>query len=325
MKRTDKETELAIIEAYKNGGTCRSLGKVFGVSETTIFNILKRYDIEMRTKGGIYELPIDELIFEYKNGVRIIDLAKKYNVQIQTICNYLEKAGVSRDYIYINQSLRRDYFHNIDSYDKAYFLGFMISDGNVMENNRIAMTLQYQDRYILEKFREVTCNENPLAYYPQSRPNEITFHCKSKQMKDDLAQYGVVPRKTFISYIPNWIDPNLMNHLLRGTFDGNGCISYNLTSDKKYWSLSYCAGNYMVVKNFRDWISLSTGARLANIRQDDIHRFSCSWGKLSDIIRICTYLYTDKCDCFLIRKYNKFVALWNYFRKTSMYDKLLNN
>ena len=69
------------------------------------------------------------LIFEeYKNGTSCKELGKKYLTDPRTIRKILKTLGVvfrnPRRYIF-NES----YFENINSKDKAYFLGLIMSDG----------------------------------------------------------------------------------------------------------------------------------------------------------------------------------------------------
>lgn len=305
MKRTDPEIEQQVIQKYLEGNSCKTIGELLQLNSVTVFNILKRNNIDTRTNGGIYKLPVEDIVRDYRNGIRITELAKKYNVNIKTIYNYLESVGEERDYTYINRSLRRDYFSVIDSYDKAYFLGFIISDGCIQEDNNLRITLQLQDAYILKTFARKICNENPL-YFNGNRPNEITFHCKSKQIKDDLAKYGVVPRKSLISYLPfDMIPDDLIHHMIRGTFDGNGYISVT----EKTHVIGYCAGNERIVTEYRDWLVFKLGVNKIKVSQFEEHGFSCTWSSIKDIIAICNYIYKDKQDCYLRRKYNKFMII----------------
>ena len=301
MKRLEETIEQNIISLYQQGYSCERIGKDLGLNRSSVFNVLKRYNIPTRTKGGIYSIPIDDIINSYNNGERIPDIAKRYNVNPRTIYNYMEKNNIDRNYIYINKSLRRDYFKTIDSYDKAYFLGFMISDGCVTEDNNITMTLREEDSYILEVFRSKICNENPL--YRNHNRNEATFHCKSAELRADLAKYGVVPRKSLYTYIPNNIDKIFMSHLLRGIFDGNGWIS--LSSH----TLGYCAGNINIVISFRDIMVSELDVYSVKIVKMSENCYSCNWSSTRDIMRIFGYLYQFAGDCYLIRKYNNFMQI----------------
>lgn len=319
MKKTDPQVEQKAIELYKSGLSCVDVAKTMNINSVTVFNILKRNNIETRTKGGIYELPYEQIKQDYLNGVKITEISKKYNVNDRTIYNYLDAIDVERNYIYINQSLRRDYFDNIDTYDKAYFLGFLISDGGIVGNS-VTMTLQAGDYYILEIFRKYICNENPLYYHDRADGrHEVTFHCKSKQLVDALAKYGVVERKSMKTYISGFIPSHLLHHLLRGIWDGNGWLSW------KGHTLGYCAGNNTIVTQFRDIMVDLLGVTCTKVIQQGPHQFLCSWAAHKDILAIYEYMFQDAWDCFLIRKYNNYLMVkYKYDQTMPIIPKQIN-
>lgn len=146
MKKLDVEIENEIIKYYiEYFYSCRKISKDLGISGATVLNVLKRNGIPTRTKGGIYELPTSLLVQKYREGVSIIQLSKEYQVCVQTIANYLAKAEINLNNIYYNKKLDRNYFDKIDTYDKAYYLGFLISDGSVgTSTNKIDLTLKNQ-------------------------------------------------------------------------------------------------------------------------------------------------------------------------------------
>lgn len=304
IKRIDSEIEQQIIKCYQNGKSCRAVGKQYNVSETTVFNILGRYNIPTRTKGGIYELPLEKVINSYTSGTSIMELAKIYNVSPSTICNYLEKANIPRNNLYHNLNLRRDYFSVIDSFDKAYYLGFLITDGCVGDNNCITLELQAEDDYILKILSNKICNENPIYYSPR---NEASLSFKSQQIKDDLAKYGVVPRKTDLVYLPTLSD-DMMPHLIRGMIDGDGWIS--VCSHQ----LGFC-GNSNTVTQMRDYLVNKLGVYKVKVLQCGKHLYQVTWGAQDDIIKICEFLYDNKQDCYLIRKYENFLQIKDGYRK----------
>ena len=311
MKRTDKETELKIINLYNKGFSFIKIGKEMSINSVTAFNILKRNGITTRTNGGIYHLNEKEIINDYKHGVKIVDIAKKYNVNAKTIYNYLEKYNIKRDYIYINRNLRRDYFKNIDSYDKAYFLGFLITDGCVSEDNSVRLQLNFQDSYILETFREKTNNENSIKIAGSNRNHECAWHCKSKEMQEDLKKYGVVFRKSTITKFPILENKKMMSHLIRGLFDGDGWITCSVGH-----TIGICSSSKEFIIDLKKYLvdNLKVYDVKINSNEHRKHENYCtlyqiSWSSLNDIIKIGDFIYQDKADCYLKRKYEKFCKI----------------
>lgn len=217
----------------------------------------------------------------------------------------MEKYDIPRDAIYYNKNLDRNYFQEIDSYDKAYFLGFMITDGNVGKNsNSVAITLSEKDSEILEVFREKTGNENPLSVLERKgrSSKEVTFHLKSEKMKNDLAKYGVVPNKTYIVKPPPNIDDSLMSHFIRGLIDGDGFISY------KSHQIGFC-GNEKMVTFVRDYLCDLLNVYRVKILKTEEHLWQITWASKNDIRKIGEYIYNNKNECYLQRKYDNYLEI----------------
>lgn len=320
MKRTDPTIEKKVIELYKTGLSVKVIGDILKINSVTAFTILKRNNIQTRTKGGIYRLNDAEIISRYQNGERAIDLAKEYNVHEKTIYNYLIANGIDRNYIYINRSLRRDYFHNIDSYDKAYFLGFMITDGCVLENNNVTLELKQSDYEILEKFREKTHNENPLYFNNRKDGRKFAeFHCKSKEMQNDLAKYGVVFRKSLIVKFPILENQNMMSHFIRGIIDGNGWISYGV----KTQNIGLCSASKDFIYSFRDYLVKELNIFNSKINIQNRYPYSTMynvcWHSKNDILTLGEYLYKDKQDCYLKRKWINYCEIKKRIERSKIY------
>lgn len=211
MKRTDREIENKAINEYNSGKSLAEVGKLFSLSPVTVMSILNRNNVQLRTKGGIYKLDENSVINSYKSGQTCRQIAENFNVCLKTICNILEKNGIDRNNIYHNTSLINDYWENIDTYDKAYFLGFLITDGNVFGNN-VRLQLSNKDEYILKIFSDKTNNSNKIL---KDKRGFSAFSIKRKSWVDDLSKYGVIPNKTSTVFLPG-INKNLMPHLLRG-------------------------------------------------------------------------------------------------------------
>jgi hypothetical protein len=298
MKKLEEKVELKIIELYKLGKSMKFIGNELGLNATTVFNVLKRNSVQSRTKGGINELPADLIINKYREGHSCQEIANDLNVTFHTISNILEKYGIRRNNRYKNKSLNIDYFSKIDTYDKAYFLGFLITDGNI-SGNAVRLSLSIKDKDILNIFKSKLNSSNKL-YYRKSKP-EVIISNKSNKMVNDLALYGVIPNKTGKEYIPS-IDTNLISHLFRGLLDGDGWIS------SKSHQLGFC-GSKICVTQFRDFLVKTLNVYNVAVLQTQPHLWQVSWASKRDIIHICEYIYADKKDCFLDRKYQEFLKI----------------
>ena len=301
-KKTSPEIEQEIIKLYQSGLSMVKAGAPYNISSATVMAILNRNNIPKRTKGGIYQIPEEEVITRYQQGESCQNIADSFNVTFHTISNILEKNNIARNNKYKNLNLDENYFEKIDRTDKAYFLGFMLTDGNVSLNeNIIRLSLSSKDEEILNIFKEKTGNENKICIREDEKHSERIFQLRNKKWKDDLSKYGVVPQKTNISEMP-MIQENMMPHLIRGMIDGDGWIS--ATSHQ----LGFC-GNEKTVTQLKDYLVETLNVYNVKVIHSRENLWQVAWASIKDIVKIGNYIYQDKNDCYLKRKYDNFLQI----------------
>ena len=301
-KKTSPEIEQAIIKLYQSGLSMAKAGARFNVSSATVMAILNRNNIPKRTNGGIYQIPEKEVITRYQQGESCQNIADSFNVTFHTISNILEKNNILRNNKYKNLNLDENYFEKIDRIDKAYFLGFMLTDGNVSsKENIIRLSLSSKDEEILNIFKEKTGNENKICIREDKNHSERIFQLRNKKWKDDLSKYGVVPQKTAISEMPI-IQKNMMPHLIRGMIDGDGWIS------AAAHQIGFC-GNEKTVTQLKDYLVETLNIYNIKVIHPSKNLWQVSWASIKDIVKIGNYIYRDKNDCYLKRKYNNFLQI----------------
>ena len=301
-KKISSEIEQEVIKLYNSGLSMAKAGAPYNISSATVMAILNRNNIPKRTKGGIYAIPEQEVITRYKNGESCQVIADSFKVTFHTISNILEKNNIARNNKYKNINLNENYFEKIDSNDKAYFLGFMLTDSNVSLNeNIIRLSLSSKDEEILNIFKEKTGNENKICIREDERHSERTFQLKSKKWKDDLAKYGIVPQKTFISEMPI-LSADMMPHLIRGMIDGDGWISFNSHQ------IGFC-GNEKTVHQLKEYLVKTLNVYDVKIIHARENLWQVTWASQTDIEKIGNYIYQNKDNCFLSRKYNNFLQI----------------
>lgn len=128
-----------------------------------------------------------------------------------------------------NREYNKDFFKNIDSANKAYWLGFIYADGNI-SNNSLNIEIDYSDRYLLKRFAndidsqvEVTQRERDTTfngYTYHTHTSLVRLYCKD--IANQLIKLGVVPTKTYKKEYPKC--DKFFWHFLRGFLDGDGCL-----------------------------------------------------------------------------------------------------
>lgn len=150
-----------------------------------------------------------------------IGCSKQYVAKIWSKNNL--KGKTNRQY-YTNFN----YFNKIDTANKAYILGLIASDGCIYKRKNHEglwqITLQLQDKEVLEEIKKEINAENPIKY----NNNTATLTIVSQQMYDDLNKLGIVPKKTYnmnlqelITNIPKYFRKDFIH----GYFDGDGSIT----------------------------------------------------------------------------------------------------
>jgi hypothetical protein len=117
-----------------------------------------------------------------------------------------------------------DYFENIDTQEKAYWLGFMFADGNVsiQPSGRKAINISQKEaghpasflRCIDSTYEAWRCTKGDYEWY--------RAQVYSEKMFADLVSHGCVPAKSLILDGPIGVPPELENHFIRGYNDGDG-------------------------------------------------------------------------------------------------------
>lgn len=217
-------------------------------------------------------------------------------------------------------SLREDYFDNIDTEAKAYWLGYILADGSVMtrktkDARHYGLVLSSIDLDHLEKFKSAI-EYTGVIFIPKRKGG----FANSKQgyrlvinrvsLSKSLLKYKFDP----INFsLPN-IETSLIRHLIRGYFDGDGSVYSWVANEvqKTRWGTYY-------YKRFHLESSIIAAnpmllAMQAELSSNDIKtrikKSKTEWMKYlvvtnkPDLHRFRYYLYNDS-SVFLQRKFDK--------------------
>ena len=309
-KKITKELELKIIEVYKKGITSKKCSELFGVSTPTVLKYAKKHKVHrnLSESFGITKKVEHDICNLYISGLNAAKIEKITGISDNTILNIISRNNLKRKTkseakrkIKINE----DYFNIIDTEDKAYFLGLMISDGWI-KNHGFGVTLVKTDEHILKEMIEKM--EGGKIYYPKINPNgqqmsrlDITSH----KLRLALIKLGVVQNKTHFTYFPN-IPENLWNHCIRGIFDGDGSVGiYRSPYFNPVFSF---VGNYTLIKKIQEILIKECNLNKTAIKspkQTKNNIVVFQYNGTNNFIKFRDYLYKNA-TIYLQRKYNKF-------------------
>ncbi len=189
----------------------------------------------------------------------IKQVEEKYKLSHPTIIKILKDIPKYTKVKLNNPNMKEHFFQEIDEEAKAYFLGLIISDGNVFKDKTgrqasISITLDLKDEYILKIFKEIL-QTNTSTNYDGRGCGQIAI--RSNIMAQDLLRYGVVPRKSYKTYLPI-LSEKMMPHLVRGIFDGDGSIMAKPSPNKDghnrfLHSISFC-GTHKLMEDISNYI-----------------------------------------------------------------------
>ena len=203
-----------------------------------------------------------------------------------------------------------DYFKSINTRDKAYFLGLLYADGYIgnSKSRGKEMQLGLIDLDILTTFN-IYLESNHLI-----RPTKIKYVGCSQgyrlsiirdEIYDDLIKLGCFPKKSLILKFPTLeqVSNEFISHFIRGYFDGDGCITiknYNKASVQIAGTKEFLENIKLILNN------LSITCTIRPRKNINILYFSGT----NNINKFYNFIYKDKNDIFLERKYNKFEELF---------------
>ena len=231
-----------------------------------------------------------------------------------------------------DQTINTQYFKEINSYIKAYLLGFIAADGAIVQNKNtntktLTITIHAKDIAVLELLKlelNSSLNIKDINYKSKSLQsykldvNHKRFNTSKKEIINDLESYGLTSNKSLT--MPNLIlniPKNYRKAFILGYFDGDGCfIDSKVTRKRKYLKKDGSISEYIGekynshisikgTKEFLQGIVNELQIQSYNIKQisnQNIHTLIII--KNLDILKF--YDCYNYCDFYLQRKKDKF-------------------
>lgn len=220
--------------------------------------------------GKLSDFQKIEIVNGYRDGKSCGQLSKEFGVGRSNIRGILMVRGVvlrSREEATRKHVFNYRYFDRIDSEEKAYWLGFVVAEGNVSYYT-LGIELGAVDRDHLKKFASAVGYE----YFDDYREEKDSYRVRlnSKYLVEKLLTWGVGEKKSDKIMVPS-IPEDLLRHFFRGFVDGDGSFTkrYNKkasarivkkrnrkTKCAKYTTLTMNAASdsLQFLLDFREWV-----------------------------------------------------------------------
>lgn len=249
-----------------------------------------------------------------KDGYTIKDIAIYLKCSPNTVIKNIKRFDLKKpNRNKINRRINSTYFSEIDMPEKAYWLGFLFTDGCVdhyKKTGRVRLQLQEKDIEILEKFKQDLQIDSKIIYDRRANSVCCSVEFVDEQIFNDLNKYDIIPNKTYeIQHLPvEKIPKQFLSAFALGLFDGDGGLSISKDCSTDV-TLSYTAYHETEVQDFQKLINTLVG-----INHNNKNFFTSAWhtqwrGRLQ-VIKILDVLYSQ-CPRFLKRKHDLYLKLKN--------------
>ena len=215
------------------------------------------------------------------------------------------------------KKLRNEDLFSKNTPESFYWAGFIAADGCIGKHKTVAIGLSIKDLKHLEKLRNLIDKRKNINIYKKA----CKLVLSSKKMVADLERFNITPRKTKTYVFPRWlVKHKLVNHFLRGYFDGDGSFSTQLLKGCNIKQLRF---NVLGTKQFIDiYIKVLEFNCKTNFRKSTkgrgVYIFECGGNIKSRKIRDFLYKNSNE-NIRMDRKFN--IAFSKYFVNLPLNNK----
>ena len=296
--------------------TIKELSKKYQCPETEIFSFARERSIKRKTLRE--KLDINSLINDWESK-KMLDkeICEKYKISHNTLIKILEDNNIEdvgtrygRKYFF-----NEKYFDEIDTEEKAYWLGFIYADGCHREKRySLSISLKEEDKELLQKFYKcINCNKT-IKKYLNKQFNK--YYCnvlvQHPHLSETLKEKGVMGDKSFKITFPSndTVPDNLKRHFIRGYFDGDGGISV----PNPYYKISYCiTGNYNFILSLKEYLLKNingyTDTQIKKCWNSDVYKLVR--GGTNQCQLFLDWIYKDA-NIYMKRKHDLYLDLLKY-------------
>lgn len=245
-------------------------------------------------------------------------IGKKAGVSRDTIEYWRKKFNIPKPDKYLSHArthaLNESYFHNIDTEEKAYWLGFLMADGAIpsvgknKDYSRLNVILKEDDKEHLEKLLKALDSDYEIKTKEINdkrgfTSNRCEIKISSKELVNDLISHGVVPQKTGKELIPD-IKPELVRHFIRGYFDGDGSLAKSKSGNKFSYSFKIGSSSLKLIEQIVEYFkSLNLDLHYQTYTNYSKPFYILETRKKSTVRTILNEIYFEP-SVYLTRKYN---------------------
>lgn len=243
-----------------------------------------------------------KILSMYREGKTQKEIADYFNTYNTSIRRVLLRNGIIPKGNDIQQRLcKHNPFKKNDEYSN-YFLGLLLTDGNIDKRGRIRLSLNSNDESLIISFRNWVSPKSKITRTLQKLNNSYisSVSFTNKESLEYLSKVGNFVNKSFQAklYIP------INYHILRGILDGDGGF---YRQNKKGLKIQICGKS----ENLMDQI-------VSFLKKEGFHPFKRRTTRGLIEVGLCRYTEVLKCgeaiynsaSIFMKRKYEKWLSFY---------------
>ncbi len=258
----------------------------------------------------------------------ICELFKRFNL---TPRKCFEKTRYAGDPHRIYTIENPDFFSQIDNEEKAYWLGFLFADGNIVSRHGrptgVRLRLAYHDKDHIELFSKCIGTHTPIKTIYSNKKKQAHLSIWNVKLAGDLSKLHIQANRGNTNLEPPALPSHLMRHFWRGVFDGDGSLQQSKRAKMPLGGISAdLCGNLKTVLSYADFVKRELGYELTinrNGKSTVCFVARCHGPRALRIIELLyknsdTGLYRKKSHAeFLIRKLEELLELGGRFATKS--------
>jgi transposase-like protein len=253
-RRNNPFTDEEAIRLYEQGNSMETIAEMFGVKRTKVRTALLINNTGIRHREPYDFSKCDNVVSYESYGA------------INTPTNYTKSPSkhASQSKIYTNEN-----FFNGWSHELAYFLGWLASDGNVVEDKNV-FRITSTDIEHLENLFSMFSHGWSTCIRKWRKPEHAnykpagTISIARKDILDKIMNYGILPCKSLTIKMLD-VPPQYLRDFVRGVFEGDGCINVKKVKRKSGIILCpkvcFASGSKDFLEGFGRAIEFQTGLK----------------------------------------------------------------
>lgn len=277
------------------------------------------------SKKVMTEEVISSVMNFISEGKTVPEIANILNINKVTISSFLRTHGIR-----LNPDKGNvHYFDSIDSYAKAYIVGFIAADGSLVKtrtSTTLTITIKYEDKAVLEFIKSEIGNEHklqeivrPSSFDSSKIIHHIRYTISDRHITQALNKLGITSNKSLsMKNIIRNIPYEYRDAFIIGYFDGDGSVTIRdgeYPNDRGILCKDYSI--YIQIRGTKEFLlGMCNHLKIdaSHIHQND------SIPQLSFANKKDTYRFFqcyNNLPFYYIRKYSKFLERINH----TSYDK----